>query len=772
MKKGKITPVYLTESGQAIQLHTKYIYEIFQILFLFAGILLSLSDLMYSSNCIVIAFISGLVVLIFRFIFQSSKIWSKRIDLALYLIGLSTLILSNMSFVQAIFDLLNRMIILCNVRFHTDFGKFVVKNTAAYGAMILWMLVGAIIASSFYHRMKKRQLYFVIPMVIICLMFGFIFGNSSMLFATICILFGIFGIFIHDSAPERTLGLHFFGTHIGILLAIVILLSLFSNYTSMTFIEDFKQNVVEKVDELRYGSDTLPKGDLSKTSNLLDGNEQRLEIEIDEPQELYLNGFIGGSYKNDQWIPLTSDHYEDKYEGILNWISSKKLNLLTQYSSYQKLSLQQDNSNLPLTSVNVKNINAYRKYVYLPITVESYTAFRSSQKKDWSVQSKRFFGTSDYKFKTFFYSQDLTFSSTRSWINDPKTLKQKNYINTESVYDQFVKDSYLDINAALKKEMQNIFFKDIKITNFNEATTRIRQILRKQIDYIDKPQDIKEHQDYISWLLHDSKEGNAVSYATIAVMAYRSLGYPSRYVEGYHLSKDDVEKMSKQQKKITLTTKNAHAWVEVYHSGIGWIPVEVVPGMYTETYSDQKVQGKPSYQLKSKKDKSGINTEQGNSGNHKKKENNKKEIATPIILSKIITILIFGLYLCLIIYFILELQRKIRLYFWQKKESKLSVSDRTKILGQLWRLSNVTGDYSHPLQLEEKILSIYPQIHPMEYERIIALIQKSRFGGKPLQPHEEHTLKCFIHKISHLLWKKSHIFGKIVLRYVYLIPKE
>ena len=82
------------------------------------------------------------------------------------------------------------------------------------------------------------------------------------------------------------------------------------------------------------------------------------------------------------------------------------------------------------------------------------------------------------------------------------------------------------------------------------------------------------------------------------------------------------------------------------------------------------------------------------------------------------------------------------------------------------------GDYSKPLSLEAAIIKAYPQVNSFEYRRVITLIQKSRFGGKTLKPYENHTLICFIHKISHLLWRKQSFFGKILLRYVYIIPKR
>ena len=56
------------------------------------------------------------------------------------------------------------------------------------------------------------------------------------------------------------------------------------------------------------------------------------------------------------------------------------------------------------------------------------------------------------------------------------------------------------------------------------------------------------------------------------------------------------------EKEVILTTKNAHAWAEVYIAGLGWMPVEVVPGLYTETYTDQLVEGKPSYRVNTVRD--------------------------------------------------------------------------------------------------------------------------------------------------------------------------
>lgn len=65
-------------------------------------------------------------------------------------------------------------------------------------------------------------------------------------------------------------------------------------------------------------------------------------------------------------------------------------------------------------------------------------------------------------------------------------------------------------------------------------------------------------------------------------MAYRAAGIPARYVEGYVLTKTQAEQA--EGNTMTLTSQNAHAWVEVYVDGTGWRTMEVTPGFYEEVY--------------------------------------------------------------------------------------------------------------------------------------------------------------------------------------------
>ena len=59
------------------------------------------------------------------------------------------------------------------------------------------------------------------------------------------------------------------------------------------------------------------------------------------------------------------------------------------------------------------------------------------------------------------------------------------------------------------------------------------------------------------------------------------------------------------------------------------------------------------------------------------------------------------------------------------------------------------------------ILSVkYTEIEQDEYERIILLFEKFRFGGKTLRDYELYVLECFKNKFIKLLYKKSKIHKK------------
>lgn len=60
------------------------------------------------------------------------------------------------------------------------------------------------------------------------------------------------------------------------------------------------------------------------------------------------------------------------------------------------------------------------------------------------------------------------------------------------------------------------------------------------------------------------------------VVMLRSVGIPARWVKGF--TPGTFEALNDGLREYTVTNANAHSWVEVYFSGIGWVPFEPTRG--------------------------------------------------------------------------------------------------------------------------------------------------------------------------------------------------
>ncbi len=92
--------------------------------------------------------------------------------------------------------------------------------------------------------------------------------------------------------------------------------------------------------------------------------------------------------------------------------------------------------------------------------------------------------------------------------------------------------------------------------------------------------------DFVSYFLIDSREGYCSYFATAMAVLCRIEGIPARYVEGYRVYADPSG-------VTTVTGESAHAWVEVYLKGIGWVPYDPTPGQNEEPTGGMSTEPSP-----------------------------------------------------------------------------------------------------------------------------------------------------------------------------------
>ena len=79
-------------------------------------------------------------------------------------------------------------------------------------------------------------------------------------------------------------------------------------------------------------------------------------------------------------------------------------------------------------------------------------------------------------------------------------------------------------------------------------------------------------QDVADYLLFMTRRGYCDYYATAMVVMLRAVGVPARYAAGYATGHYNYQRMA-----YAVTERDAHAWVEVYFPGYGWVEFEPTP---------------------------------------------------------------------------------------------------------------------------------------------------------------------------------------------------
>lgn len=89
--------------------------------------------------------------------------------------------------------------------------------------------------------------------------------------------------------------------------------------------------------------------------------------------------------------------------------------------------------------------------------------------------------------------------------------------------------------------------------------------------------DIPEGEDFVDYFLFDDKVGYCTYYASALAVMGRTLGIPTRYVEGFILPEKRGDSGLYEVK-----AERAHAWVEAYIEDMGWINFEPTSPYYVE----------------------------------------------------------------------------------------------------------------------------------------------------------------------------------------------
>jgi transglutaminase-like putative cysteine protease/uncharacterized protein YnzC (UPF0291/DUF896 family) len=143
------------------------------------------------------------------------------------------------------------------------------------------------------------------------------------------------------------------------------------------------------------------------------------------------------------------------------------------------------------------------------------------------------------------------------------------YKTLEESYRKYVYNNYLWVDDSTKAYLSELIKKQGFNINSPTIIADIASYIQNAATYnLDYDTALDDESDIVVAFLETYKEGICQHYASAATLLFRTLGIPARYTGGYTGT-------TKAGAWSEITTNQAHAWVEVYLDGIGWVQVEV-----------------------------------------------------------------------------------------------------------------------------------------------------------------------------------------------------
>lgn len=139
------------------------------------------------------------------------------------------------------------------------------------------------------------------------------------------------------------------------------------------------------------------------------------------------------------------------------------------------------------------------------------------------------------------------------------------------IYNAVVREFYLTVPGDIRQRMTELL-SDAGVLVARDQITAVQKFILSSARYETNFKEVPADADPIMYFLTESKSGICAHFASAATMAYRTIGIPARYVGGFLVN-------AEPGRENEYSGINAHAWVEIYLHGVGWVPVEVTPSI-------------------------------------------------------------------------------------------------------------------------------------------------------------------------------------------------
>lgn len=516
-------------------------------------------------------------------------------------------------------------------------------------------------------------------------------------------------------------------------------------------------------------------GTLGEVEGYYFGKVQALKLTAPErPEEtVYLKGFIGSVYSGSRFDAADENRF---LNAASNWKTQDNPALYVHnlpflrmmYSENVSFSEDQDDVTPELSGevassakeLTVENLDANDAYAYLPYNAflnEYYVMLAGDGAVEGQTRQDDIFS---------YYPREIYQETMEDWmlhedyhsVLDTAMTSYENYVNA---VDLQIPESGLE---RLKADCEAA-----ELTDIDEIKDYVVNTLSQNYVFNRDVEPLPDGKDFVEWFLYETGEGYSTHFAAAATMMFRMFGVPARYVVGYVAPKSIFSRQSDGTYTAILEDDNAHAWTEIFVSGVGWVPVETTPGFVAmleeANYDAQNAGGESAGSQTEKQEEEQSAAESKDEQAGVEKEKSSSSFGVWMILPVIVGVLLVNALIILIIHRRHLLKRRLG------KLSKNSTKENLKyvyksfyemLLFDGWQSGLGCSDDAFPEEVAEK----YKDLSAEQVGALARMVLQAHYGYQEQGKKELSFVRSSYMKLGKAVYKKQRFRKKIQFKLI------
>lgn len=351
---------------------------------------------------------------------------------------------------------------------------------------------------------------------------------------------------------------------------------------------------------LEEGVGKLLKGESGRISNETPEYEEKtvMTVEASVPPEepLYLRGYVGEDYKGGVW---GNAGQQDFAEAVAAWPEEYRKQAGSSILNMPYLASVQYWGEMPVT-YEIAYLDTGNDYAYFPynVNMDSISSQRGITLGAESLifrQKSGNISAEGQNIGVFPYTVwDMPMGDEEQYIAQQYEAYLERYLIVPENLRQ-IRDLSEELNGELLREY-GAYLGDYQegtggVSRESMAVFLVRREIFARAEYSLELEKVPVGEDVVEHFLFSAGKGFCQHYASAGALLLRGMGVPARYVTGYVLGPERFAETAQGEFAAEVKDSDAHAWVEIYFYGIGWVPVEMTEGTAdvteeTEAYLD------------------------------------------------------------------------------------------------------------------------------------------------------------------------------------------